>query len=69
VGKKVFGGGAVVVTEGAGPFLVDLLESAPGTIGGGGVGQEQDLWVASVRNEDTIAHTVGWFVVCAFASP
>lgn len=59
-GKKVLGGGAQVVGEGTGDFKTTIQESAPGTIGGGA----QDLWLVSVKNNDTASHTVSIDAIC-----
>ena len=61
-GEKVFGGGATVVGEGAGPFNMAIAESAPGT-GGGNNG-----WLTSIGNFDAGAHNVQLFAVCGNAT-
>ncbi|SDD37684.1 hypothetical protein SAMN05216174_110163 [Actinokineospora iranica] len=60
-GKSPYGGGAAVVGEGTRDFKTTIQESSPGTIGGGA----RTLWLASVRNNDSAAHTVGVFATCA----
>src|SRR5206468_996284 len=57
------GGGSQVVGEGSADFRTQLQETAPGTINGGA----QSLWLTSLRNNDTRAHTIGLFAVCAQA--
>jgi len=59
-GTVVLGGGAQVAGEGVGDFNTRLQESGPGTIGG-----TTNAWLASVRNEDGVSHTVRIFAVCA----
>jgi len=62
-GKRVFGGGAQVSGEGAGPFNVTMSESAPGQLG------TLDVWLASMRNNDAMTtHTITIFAVCANVS-
>jgi len=58
-GTVVLGGGAQVAGEGVGDFNTRLQESGPGTIG------TTNAWLASVRNEDGVSHTVRIFAVCA----
>jgi hypothetical protein len=62
-GKVVIGGGAQVVGAGSGDFRTSLQESAPGTVGGGA----QSVWLTALRNNDSVARTVGLFAVCANA--
>ena len=62
-GKVTLGGGTQVVGAGSADFRTNMLESAPGTIGGGA----QSLHLTSLRNTDSIKHTVGLHAVCASA--
>jgi hypothetical protein len=64
VGKSIVGGGAQVIGEGSADFNTRLQESTPGTIGGGA----QDVWAASLKNEDGSAHTMAIRAVCANAT-
>jgi len=59
-GTVVLGGGAQVAGGGVGDFNTRLQESGPGTIGG-----TTNAWLASVRNEDGVSHTLRIFAVCA----
>ncbi len=59
-GTVVLGGGAQVAGENIGDFNTRLEESGPGTVGG-----TTNVWLASVRNEDEVPHTVRIFAVCA----
>jgi hypothetical protein len=61
VGKYVVGGGSQVVGEGSADFKTQVQELAPGTIGGGA----QSLWLTAMRNNDSKAHKLGLFAVCA----
>src|SRR4051794_41764603 len=64
-GKVAVGGGSQVVGEGSADFRTQLQETGPGTINGGA----QSLWLTSLRNNDTRAHTIGLFAVCAQGPP
>jgi len=64
VGKSIVGGGAQVIGEGSADFNTRVQESTPGTIGGGA----QDVWAASLKNEDGSAHTMAIRAVCANAT-
>jgi hypothetical protein len=64
VGESIVGGGAQVIGEGSADFNTRLQESTPGTIGGGA----QDVWAASLKNEDGRAHTMAIRAVCANAT-
>jgi hypothetical protein len=59
-GKVVLGGGAQVAGEGVADFNTRLQESAPGI-----VNFNTNIWLASVRNQDLVPHTVRIFAVCA----
>ena len=63
-GKKVLGGGAAVVGEGTGNFHTVIQEATVGTTGGG----VTFVFLAAVRNDDTVAHTIGIFATCAVVS-
>jgi len=66
-GEKVFGGGAQVIGEGAGPFNVMLRESAPGTTGGGLI----HGWYTSITNTEGFlgaTHTFQLYAVCGNAN-
>jgi len=58
VGKVVFGGGSQVVGSGSADFKTSIQESAPGSAG------SQSVWLTALRNNDSVAHTVGLFAVC-----
>jgi hypothetical protein len=60
-GKVVFGGGAQVVGEGSRDFRTVIRQTAPDSVLGGTV----LVWRAAVGNNDTAAHTIGVFAVCA----
>jgi hypothetical protein len=60
-GKVTVGGGTQVVGAGTGDFRTNMLESAPGTIGGGA----QSLWLTAMRNDSGTTRTIGLFTVCA----
>jgi len=62
-GSVTVGGGTQVVGAGTADFRTNMLESAPGTIGGGA----QSLWLTSMRNDSGITRTIGLFAVCARA--
>ena len=64
VGKSIVAGGAQVIGEGSADFNTRVQESAPGTINGGA----QDVWGASLRNEDAAAHTMAIRAICADAT-
>ena len=64
-GKHVFGGGAQVSGEGAGPFNVTIRETAPGTVGS----PSTDVWLVSITNNEIAGHTITIFAVCANAAP
>ena len=59
-GTVVLGGGEQVAGEGSADFNTRLQESGPGI-----VGAATNAWLASVRNEDGVSHTVRVFAVCA----
>ncbi len=59
-GKVVLGGGAQVAGAGTADFNTRLQESAPGI-----VNVNTNVWLASVRNQDQVPHTVRIFAVCA----
>lgn len=59
-GSEVLGGGATVIRAGEGPFNTVLQESGPGT-----VGASRNLWGASIRNNEAVAHRVRFYAVCA----
>lgn len=61
-GKVVLSGGEQVAGGGTGDFNTRLQESAPGTVG---LNNETSVWLASVRNQDEVPHTVRIFAVCA----
>jgi len=66
-GEKVFGGGAQVIGEGAGPFNVMIRESAPGTTGGGVI----HGWYTSITNLEGFlgaTHTFQLYAVCGNAN-
>ena len=56
----VAGGGMQVVGEGTKNFRTQIQETTPGTIGGG----VQSLWLVRARNNDTVAHKLGFFAIC-----
>jgi hypothetical protein len=58
VGKAVLGGGALVRLPASNVDTV-VRESAPDTLGG------QSLWLASVSNNNAVAHTIGIHAICA----
>lgn len=60
-GKVTVGGGTQVVGAGTADFRTNMLESAPGTIGGGA----QSLWLTAMRNDSGVTRTIGLFTVCA----
>jgi len=62
-GKHVFGGGAQVSGEGAGPFNVTIRETAPGQVGS----PPSDVWLVSITNNEIAAHNITIFAVCANA--
>ena len=64
-GKVTVGGGTQVVGAGTADFRTNMLESAPGTIGGGA----QSLWLTSMRNDSGTPRTIGLFAVCAGPPP
>jgi len=61
VGKSILAGGASVIGEGSADFDTRMQESAPGTIGGGA----QDVWLASLKNDDVSGHTMSIRASCA----
>jgi len=61
-GKVVLGGGAQVVGEGTANFHTVLQESTGGT-----VGLTTFVWLVAIRNDDSVAHTIGIFAICANA--
>ncbi len=63
-GEKVFGGGAQVVGEGAGPFNLAIAESAPGTVGNPTVYG----WYTSIGNFENVNHTIHFYAVCGNAN-
>ena len=64
-GTSILGGGAQVIGEGSADFNTRLQESAPNTVNGGG----QDVWLASLKNEDAAPHTMAIRAVCVAATP
>ena len=60
-GKVVLAGGSQVVGAGSGDFRTSIRESAPGTVGI----PSQSVWLTALRNNDSVARTVGLFAVCA----
>ncbi|WP_212829725.1 hypothetical protein [Catellatospora sp. TT07R-123] len=62
-GTVVLGGGAAVVGSGSADFKTSIQESAPGVSG------SLSVWLTSVRNNDTVAHTIGHYAVCAVPFP
>ncbi|MBT8225667.1 MAG: hypothetical protein HKP61_08115, partial [Dactylosporangium sp.] len=60
-GKVVLGGGSQVIGSGSADFKTSIQETAPGTIGGGA----RSLWLTALRNNDTVAHTIGLYAACA----
>jgi len=64
LGKVVLGGGTQVVGEGTADFHTVVQESAPGTVNI----PTEHVWLVALRNDDSVAHTIGIFAVCADVS-
>ncbi|MBV1856548.1 hypothetical protein [Catellatospora tritici] len=62
-GKVALGGGAQVVGEGTRDFRTVIQETGPDSALGGSL----KLWRSAVGNNDTVAHNVGFYAVCANA--
>jgi hypothetical protein len=59
-GKEVLGGGAQVAGEGTDDFDTVIQESAPGI-----TGNNINVWLVSIQNDDTANHDVNIYAVCA----
>ncbi|GHJ46998.1 hypothetical protein Cs7R123_43400 [Catellatospora sp. TT07R-123] len=60
-GKVVLGGGAQVVGSGSADFRTVIQETGPDSAMAGAL----KLWRTAVSNNDSVAHTIGFFAVCA----
>lgn len=58
-GAVALNGGAAVTGSGSGDFKIRIQETAPATVGG------QSSWLTAVRNNDSVAHTISLYAVCA----